>query len=371
METNDNTRNQSPDEVGGATAPPPIECHNLWKIYGDRADEALAAIRKENLSKEEVLDRFGCGVGVVDASLTVNAGEIFCIMGLSGSGKSTLVRHINRLIEPTAGSVLIEGRDINAMSIAELRQTRAEKIGMVFQNMALLPHKNIRQNVAFGLQMRGIEREERNRVACEALEIVHLSEWGDCYPDELSGGMQQRVGLARALAADPSILLMDEPFSALDPLIRRQLQDQFLELSEKMNKTTLFITHDLDEAIRIGNRIAIMKDGALVQIGTPEEIVTKPADEYVADFVAGISRLHLVYAHTVMWSLDYFNKKYPGVSLEGCPEAHPDEDLDTLIDLMVNTDEKYIAIHESGNCVGVVTRGALLRGIQGKECTED
>ncbi len=352
-------------------AVPPIECRNLWKIYGDRDQEALNAIKKENLNKEEILDRFGCGVGVVDASFTVNKGEIFCIMGLSGSGKSTLVRHVNRLIDPTAGSVLIEGKDINAMSMKQLRRTRAEKIGMVFQNMALLPHKNVRQNVAFGLELRGITREGRNKVAEKALETVHLSEWGDSYPDELSGGMQQRVGLARALAADPSILLMDEPFSALDPLIRRQLQDQFLELSEKMNKTTLFITHDLDEAIRIGNRIAIMKDGVLVQIGTPEEIVTNPADDYVADFVAGISRLHLVNAHTIMWSLGYFEKKYPDISLENCPTSSPNEDLDALIDIMVSTDEKHISIMDGGKCTGVVTRGALLRGIQGKEMDED
>lgn len=350
---------------------PVIECRNLWKIYGERDQEALEAIQKENLNKEEVLDRFGCGVGVVDASFSVLEGEIFCIMGLSGSGKSTLVRHVNRLIDPTAGNVLIENRDITAMSMAELRQVRAEKIGMVFQNMALLPHKNVRQNVAFSLELRGMEREARNKVAEKALETVHLAEWGSSYPDELSGGMQQRVGLARALAADPHILLMDEPFSALDPLIRRQLQDQFLELSTKMNKTTLFITHDLDEAIRIGNRIAIMKDGVLVQIGTPEDIVTKPADDYVADFVAGISRLHLVYAHTVMWSLGYFQKKYPDVDIDLCPISHPDEDLDSLIDIMVSTGEKFIRIMELDQCVGVVTQGALLRGIQGKELDED
>ncbi len=349
---------------------PPIECRNLWKIYGEQDKKALAAMKEEHLTKEEILERFGCGVGVVDASFTVNEGEIFCIMGLSGSGKSTLVRHVNRLIEPTAGSVLIEGQDINTMSLDQLRQIRAEKIGMVFQNMALLPHKNVRQNVGFGLELRGVKREERNKVAEKALATVQLSEWGDSYPDELSGGMQQRVGLARALAADPAILLMDEPFSALDPLIRRQLQDQFLKLSDKMNKTTLFITHDLDEAIRIGNRIAIMKDGVLVQIGTPEDIVTQPADDYVADFVAGISRLHLVYAHTVMKSPEFFEKKYPGVSLEKCPATGPDSDLDTLIDIMVGTDQKYISIMESSKCVGVVTRGALLRGIQGKDIDE-
>jgi glycine betaine/proline transport system ATP-binding protein len=331
----------------------------------------LRAIKEENLNKEEVLERFGCGIGVVDASFSVNEGEIFCIMGLSGSGKSTLVRHINRLIAPTAGTVLIENRDITAMSMEELRQIRAEKIGMVFQHMSLLPHKNVRQNVAFSLELRGVSREERNKVAEKALATVQLSEWGSSYPDELSGGMQQRVGLARALAADPHILLMDEPFSALDPLIRRQLQDQFLDLSTTMKKTTLFITHDLDEAIRIGNRIAIMKDGVLVQIGTPEDIVTKPADPYVADFVAGISRLHLVYAHTVMWSLGYFEKRYPEVVLDNCPTAQPEDDLNSLIDIMVSTGEKFICIMEAGNCVGVVTQGALLRGIQGKELDED
>lgn len=367
------TQIRQADECGPPEDPgtSPIECKNLWKIYGARDQEALAAIKSENLNKEEVLDRFGCGVGVVDASFNVYEGEIFCIMGLSGSGKSTLVRHVNRLIEPTAGSVLIEGIDINAITMDELRRIRSEKIGMVFQNMALLPHKNVRQNVAFGLELRGIPRSDRNDVAQEALEIVHLSEWADCYPDELSGGMQQRVGLARALAADPGILLMDEPFSALDPLIRRQLQDQFLELSNTMNKTTLFITHDLDEAIRIGKRIAIMKDGVLVQIGTPEEIVTKPADDYVADFVAGISRLHLVYAHTIMRTPEYFDSKYPDVSLDGCPQCGPDEDLNTLIDIMVGTDEKYISILDCGSRVGVVTRGGLLRGIQGKESEED
>ena len=349
----------------------PIECRKLWKIYGERDKEALEAIKREGIGKDEVLERFGCAVGVVDASFSVNEGEIFCIMGLSGSGKSTLVRHINRLIEPTAGELFIEGDDVNKMNMDELRRIRAEKIGMVFQNMALLPHRNVRQNVAFSLELRDVDRDERNRIADEALKNVQLTGWGHCYPDELSGGMQQRVGLARALAADPSILLMDEPFSALDPLIRRQLQTQFLELSAVMNKTTVFITHDLDEAIRLGNRIAIMKDGVLVQIGTPEEIVTQPADEYVADFVAGISRLHLVYAHTVMRPKELIIKRNPGLTLDKCPTAKPDTDLNDLIDIMVNTDEKYICIMDDDNCVGVVTRSGLLRGVQGKDNPED
>jgi len=349
----------------------PIECRHLWKIYGERADEALSAIKRDGIDKEEVLNRFGCAVGVVDATFSVNNGEIFCIMGLSGSGKSTLVRHINRLITPTAGEVFIEGVDINKMNMGQIRRLRAEKIGMVFQNMALLPHRNVRQNVAFALELRGVDLEERNKVADKTLETVQLAGWGHYYPDELSGGMQQRVGLARALAADPGILLMDEPFSALDPLIRRQLQDQFLQLSAMMKKTTLFITHDLDEAIRLGNRIAIMKDGSLVQIGTPEEIVTQPADDYVADFVAGISRLHLVYAHTVMRPKELIIKRNPGMTLDKCPTAKPDTDLNDLIDIMVNTDEKYICIMEDNKCVGVVTRGGLLRGVQGKDNPDD
>jgi glycine betaine/proline transport system ATP-binding protein len=345
----------------------PIACRHLWKIYGDNDQEAFRAIQEEGIDKSQVLERFNCVVGVVDASFSVEEGEIFCVMGLSGSGKSTLVRHINRLIEPTAGEVFVEGRDINKLTMDELRQVRAETIGMVFQNMALLPHRNVRQNVAFALELREVDRAQRNRVADKALETVQLSGWGGKYPDELSGGMQQRVGLARALAADPRILLMDEPFSALDPLIRRQLQDQFLELSAVMKKTTLFITHDLDEAIRLGNRIAIMKDGVLVQIGSPEQIVTEPADDYVADFVAGISRLHLVYAHTVMRSPEAFHAKYPEVDLEGTPEASPDVDLDQLIEIFVESDERQIRIVEDGKGVGVVTRMGLLRGIQGKE----
>jgi glycine betaine/proline transport system ATP-binding protein len=345
----------------------PIECRNLWKIYGERDKEALEAIQREGIGKEEVRDRFGCAVGVVDASFSVNEGEIFCIMGLSGSGKSTLVRHVNRLIEPTAGEVYIEGADVNRMNMDQLRQIRAEKIGMVFQNMALLPHRNVRQNVAFALELRNVDRDERNRIAEKALDTVQLKGWGHCYPDELSGGMQQRVGLARALAADPSILLMDEPFSALDPLIRSQLQVQFLNLSALMKKTTLFITHDLDEAIRIGNRIAIMKDGVLVQIGTPEEIVAQPADDYVADFVAGISRLHLVYAHSVMRPKEVILQRNPGMELDACPVAKPDTDLNDLIDIMVKTDQKYICIMDDDACVGVVTRSGLLRGVQGKD----
>ena len=221
-----------------------IDVHNVWKIFGERAGDVVKAIQEENLDKAEVLDRFDAVVGVKNVSFGVDAGEIFCIMGLSGSGKSTLVRHVNRLIEPTHGQVFIGGVDVGALSPEELRSLRADRIGMVFQNMALLPHRSVRDNIAFALELRNADTYTRHQVADRVIETVHLQGYGDRMPRELSGGMQQRVGLARALAADPEILLMDEPFSALDPLIRRELQDEFLELSRTMRKTTLFITHD-------------------------------------------------------------------------------------------------------------------------------
>ena len=351
---------------GEQNAEPVVKVANVWKIFGDRAPEALEAIRRDKLGKPEVLERFGCVVGVQDASFSVEQGEIFCIMGLSGSGKSTLVRHVNRLIEPTVGEIRINGQDVGALDAESLRAMRAETIGMVFQNMALLPHRTVRDNVAFALELRGADAYKRALAADEVIEKVELQGYGDRYPSELSGGMQQRVGLARALAADPDILLMDEPFSALDPLIRRQLQDQFLSLSKDMGKTTLFITHDLDEAIRMGTHIAIMKDGVIVQIGVPEEIVTQPADQYVADFVAGISRLKLVYAHTVMEPYEKW-KANGGARVEDtdCLEASPETDLNGLVNLAVETDNP-ILIKEAGKPVGVVTKTALLRGIQGE-----
>lgn len=343
-----------------------IRCDRIWKIFGQMSRQAMDAVRNERLSKEEIRDRYDCIVGVRDASFSVARGEIFCIMGLSGSGKSTLIRHINRLIEPTAGSVFIEDQNVNAMSPRELRALRAEKIGMVFQNMALMPHRTVRDNVVFSLEVRGVPEEQRVKVANRAIEAVDLIGWDQKYPDELSGGMQQRVGLARAIAADPTILLMDEPFSALDPLIRRQLQTTFMELSAELHKTTVFITHDLDEAIRIGDRIAIMKDGVLVQIGTPEQIVTEPVDDYVADFVAGISKLDLVTASRVMQPFDEYRGTNGAVSIAGWPVARPDDKLNTLVDLAVDA-EHPIIVQADGINIGVVTKKTLLRGIQGRE----
>lgn len=341
-----------------------IECRNLWKIFGKQADVAMTAVKERGLGKAEVRDQFDCVVGVQDASFRVGRGEIFCIMGLSGSGKSTLIRHVNRLIEPTSGQLFIEGQDINALRASALREVRADKIGMVFQNMALLPHRTVLENVGFSLEVRGHQDDERRGIAQRAIDAVELTGWEQKYPDELSGGMQQRVGLARAIAADPSILLMDEPFSALDPLIRRQLQDKFMALSAEMKKTTLFITHDLDEAIRIGDRIAIMKDGVLVQVGTPEDIVTTPIDDYVADFVAGISRFDVVSAGKIMEDVEAFEQRR---GLEVCsswPEAKPEHSLDQLVNISVST-QHPIVVKSDGKAIGIVTKNALLRGIQG------
>ena len=343
-----------------------VVTRNVWKIFGERAEEAMEAVRQENLSKAEVLDRFEAVVGVKDVSISVGEGEIFCIMGLSGSGKSTLVRHINRLIEPTSGDILINGVNVGDLGPDELRIMRADKIGMVFQSMALLPHRTVRDNIAFALELRNVDAFTRGQVADKVIELVSLHGYGDRMPSELSGGMQQRVGLARAIAADPDILLMDEPFSALDPLIRRGLQDEFLELSKSMKKTTLFITHDLDEAIRMGSRIAIMKDGEIVQTGTPEQIVTCPADDYVADFVAGISKLKLVFAHTVMQPVEEYRRNRGELPpIEDCPHASPDDDLDVLVGLAVEQDNPIMIVSD-GAPVGVVTKDALLRGIQGE-----
>jgi len=336
-----------------------VELRNVWKVFGQRSDEAMKAIHARGLTKPEVLEEFQCVVGVQDATFSVNRGEIFCIMGLSGSGKSTLVRHINRLIEPTAGEIEVLGQNVNAMTASELRRMRAEQIGMVFQHMALLPHKSVRDNVAYPLEIRQIPKSRRWAISDHALGLVNLTGYKDRLPRELSGGMQQRVGIARALAADPEVLLMDEPFSALDPLIRLQLQDQFKALVAQLKKTTLFITHDLDEAIRIGDRIAIMKDGVVVQIGTPHEIVANPVDDYVREFAQGISKLKLVQAHNIMTPLAEFDG-----SIDGAKRARTEDDLDHLISLSVDT-ELPIVIQNDGQDVGVISKSRLLKGIQG------
>jgi glycine betaine/proline transport system ATP-binding protein len=304
-------------------------------------------------------------VGVSEASLQVRRGEIFCIMGLSGSGKSTLIRLLNRLIEPSLGRILVKGKDISALNAAQLRDIRARNIGMVFQSVALLPNRTVLENAAFGLEVRGVPKEERFATALAALDKVGLSDWTARYPSELSGGMQQRVGLARAIAADPEIILMDEPFSALDPLIRRQLQDEFRQLTKSLGKSAVFITHDLEEAIRIGDRIAIMKDGVIVQVGNAEEIVTKPADDYVAEFVAGISRLHLVKAHTVMQPVADYLATQEHRDVDTLLRTTPEADISALIDLTMQSEHDAVAVVDHGKVIGIVTTRGLLQGVAG------
>ena len=339
-----------------------IEISDVWKIFGDRSADALADVRANGITKKMALEKYGCVIGVADASMNIKPGEIFCVMGLSGSGKSTLVRHINRLLEPTAGRIVVNGEDIMAMAPDVLRRYRNEHIAMVFQNFALMPHRSVVDNVAMPLEIRGVNKTERLEVAERTIDMVELTGWGNKFAHELSGGMQQRVGLARALAADPEILLMDEPFSALDPLIRRQLQNEFMKLASQMNKTTVFITHDLDEAVRIGDRIAIMRDGRVVQIGTPEDIVMNPADDYVADFVAGISRLKVVRAHAVMQELATFEAQHGPLSADAKTFSEG-EDLSHMIEHAIADENPVAVVDSAGTRVGVITRADLLRTV--------
>ncbi len=260
---------------------------NLFKVFGGNPQGAIDLYR-DGLNKDEIFDRTGQTIGVCDANFTVCSGEVFVVMGLSGSGKSTLVRLLNRLIEPTSGSIEIDGRDIARMTNAEILDLRRKSVSMVFQSFALMPHLTVVENAAFGLELAGIAKEKRLERARAALDQVGLLAWAGSYPNELSGGMQQRVGLARALANDPSVMLMDEAFSALDPLIRTEMQDELMKLQEESQRTVIFISHDLDEAMRIGDRIAIMEGGRVVQVDTPEEILKNPADDYVRSFFRGV-----------------------------------------------------------------------------------
>lgn len=261
-----------------------IQINNVYKIFGQRSREALAMAR-DGVGKSDILQKTGCSVGLNDISLNIGAARIFVIMGLSGSGKSTLVRHINRLIEPTSGEILVDGRKVLDLKPRDLREFRTRRVSMVFQSFALLPHRTVLQNVVYGQRVRGLTKAQANPIGMKWIETVGLLGYEDKYPHQLSGGMKQRVGLARALAADTDVILMDEAFSALDPLIRTDMQDQLLQLEKNLSKTIIFITHDLDEALRIGAEIAILKDGRLVQVGTPSQILNSPADDYVARFV--------------------------------------------------------------------------------------
>lgn len=276
-----------------------IEVNGLWKIFGVNIEQALSP-ELRTATKETVLEKTGAVVAVRDVSFKVNQGELFVIMGLSGSGKSTLIRCMLRLIEPTAGQIMMNGEDICKYDEKQLLHLRRNTTGMIFQHFGLLPHRNVIDNVAYGLKIKGVSKEERYTRAQEAIVKVGLKGWEDYYPDALSGGMQQRVGIARALTNDPDILLMDEPFSGLDPLIRRQMQDEFIDIQEELHKTIVFVTHDLDEALKLGNHIAIMKDGDIVQTGVPEEVIISPACDYVREFVQDASPAKVLSAGSIM-----------------------------------------------------------------------
>ena len=278
---------------------PFVEVRDVWKVFGKDPKRILKPTYRD-LSKEEILDKTGAVLAMRDISFRVEKGELFVLMGLSGSGKSTLIRTFLRLIEPTAGSILVDGQDVTAMDRDDLQEFRRHRVSMVFQHYGLFPHYTVLENAAYGLKTGGVPEDQRLKKAREALETVGLAGWEDYYPHNLSGGMQQRVGLARALATEPDLLLMDEPFSGLDPLIRRQMQDELVDLQDKLHKTIIFVTHDLHEALKLGDRIAIMRNGEIIQLGTPEEVVTEPADDYVREFVQDASPAKVLTAENIM-----------------------------------------------------------------------
>jgi glycine betaine/proline transport system ATP-binding protein len=330
-----------------------VSCRNVWKIYGPKADR-IVGTPDADLPRAELLEKTGCVAAVRDVSFDVAKGEVFVVMGLSGSGKSTLVRMINRIHDPTAGQVLIDGDDIMLLDDDRLREIRRRKISMVFQHFGLLPHRRIVDNVAFGLEVQGRDKVERTATAEQVLKSVGLEGWENAYPDELSGGMQQRVGLARALANDPEVLLFDEPFSALDPLIRRDMQDQVIELQHRLKKTMIFITHDLAEALKLGDRIAIMKDGRFVQIGTPEDVVAHPVDDYVADFTRDVPRAHVLTARSIMRATDG--------AVEYAGEVDATMVIQELLPIVVKT-ERPLRVMDDGQQIGLLDRTAVLEAM--------
>jgi len=339
------------------TSAPVIRAQGVWKVFGPHP-ERLVSSPDALLPRGELREKTGCVVAVRDVSIEVLPGEVFVVMGLSGSGKSTLVRVLIRLIEPTAGEIEIAGRDVMKASRAELRALRRHSVSMVFQHFGLLAHRRVIDNVAFGLEVRGVGKAERHARAHEVLKLVGLEDAANQFPDQLSGGMQQRVGVARAFAVDPDVMLYDEPFSALDPLIRRDMQDEICRLQEETGKTMIFITHDLLEALRLGDRIAIMRDGAIVQLGTPEEIVGAPADEYVADFVRDIPRSHVL---TLRWVM---REPAPGEDTDG-PRLDVATTVRKAVPVLAASGKPVCAV-ENGHVVGLVDRDTVLEAIAGE-----
>ncbi|GAA0078434.1 glycine betaine/L-proline ABC transporter ATP-binding protein [Clostridium sp. CTA-5] len=390
-----------------------LEVKDLYKIFGKNPKKVIPMLEK-GISKNDIHNKTGNSVGVNNVNFKVNKGEFFVVMGLSGSGKSTLIRCLNRLIEPTSGQVLIDGKDILKCNEEELLKVRRKEIAMVFQNFALFPHKTILDNVAYGLEIQGVNSKTRKEKAYECLELVGLKGYEESMPDQLSGGMKQRVGLARALATEPEILLMDEAFSALDPLIRKEMQEEMLQLQAKMQKTIIFITHDLDEALRLGDRIAIMKDGIVEQIGSSEDILTNPASDYVRKFVQDVDRTKVITSSTIMEmakairiekdgpkaavrimkdegisSIYVINKerKLKGIVniddalelskkniktiedivIKDVPKASPDEAISDLLSVAKDTKYPIAVIDENDILMGIIKRSTIIAGIAGEE----
>jgi glycine betaine/proline transport system ATP-binding protein len=334
-----------------------IKIENITKIFGGNASITRALeLLKEGKTKEEVLEETGATVGVNQANFEINEGETFVIMGLSGSGKSTLVRMLNRLIEPTDGNIYVDGEIINDMDEEELRELRRKKISMVFQNFALFPHRTILENTEYGLEIQGMEKEDRQKIAEEALDNAGLLPYKDQYPDQLSGGMQQRVGLARALANDPEVMLMDEAFSALDPLIKRDMQDELVSLQQEKSRTIVFITHDLNEALRIADRIAIMRNGEVIQVGTGEEILENPKNRYIERFVQDVDRARVYTAEEIM------EEPYPLILGVDTPTS-------ALSKMEANEHTNMLVIDQDNHLLGYVLRDEIDRAVQANKQT--
>ena len=341
---------------------PTITVRGLWKIFG-QAEQKIVGTPDEALSNDELRQKTGSTVAIRDVSFDVWPGEVFVVMGLSGSGKSTLVRCLTRLIEPTAGEILLDGEDVRKADSHRLRELRRRRFAMVFQHFGLLPHRKVIDNVAYGLEIRGVGKAERHARSREMLELVGLAGYDNRYPDQLSGGQQQRVGLARALAVDPEVMLFDEPFSALDPLIRRDMQNEVIRLHREVGKTMVFITHDLAEALKLGDHIVIMRNGEIVQSGRPEDLVGAPADDYVADFVRDVPKSHVL---TLRWVMREARLDDP----LGGPEFPPDTVIRTVIHAAAATD-KPIRVVEDGKLLGVVDQVSILTAIAGAEAEDE
>ena len=331
-----------------------IEINNVYKIFGSNPKSILPMV-KEGASKEEILDKTGHTVGLDNVTLKIEEGEIFVCMGLSGSGKSTLIRHLNRLIDPTDGEIIVEGTNVMSLNKQQLIEFRRHKMSMVFQRFGLFPHRTVIDNVGYGLEMQGIAETERKKTAMEKIEAVGLSGFENQYPAQLSGGMQQRVGLARALANDTDIMLMDEAFSALDPLIRSDMQKQLIDLQSELKKTIVFITHDLDESLRLGDHIGILNHGKLVQVGTPVDIIMNPADDYVKAFVKDVNRTKVIKAKTIMKSKEDVN----GIDKNNLVKVKEDQFIEEFLPLVVCTNANCEVIDKTGKVKGYITNKEL------------